>query len=635
LGIDNDYNENILFGGILDTPCTKFNTVGTKLQTVGTKLDTAGTKLGKSSNINDTQRILDTTVTPLHEILNIDPKVLINNNSNANMNMDNEYPCADMDTNTNNSFIDTGPPPNMFYTPSYNFYPANGTAITTESYASPFTSTPISNTESRAITTIDMSPTINTPTIPNISEPLPEKRAKKNNFKICRGTGKIIKVKKPPIIDGNENLSSNSSLSFLTELVTSILDFSPTEGSCLGGEKILICLKSPLIIISNIYVSFGGVEVPCDVLTPTVIRCYSPPLSLSIDLKGCHLWLTTQDGHVLSTPSIDTFEYINLPLNSDVEDINSYNSTEKENSLIIENKIHIENKIINETNNDLMLNSNKSFDMQKIAQNEQEINQIQILPLQLFSIQNFSVDTREHKIRIVERLSNFNCALKADIAINTLKSDILTENRNDQYSTNNSCNDDKLIKEESHIDSTDSKKDLEDLRFTIDAKNEKFNDERFKINNTHIKDEKYEDDNTLNDDGVPEQQWLDDTQLALLSTNSLQLLMDQYLLSVVTQLVQLASVDDDLRIELDALDSSGLSLLHYCCLYNLTALVPLLLDRRADITQRTSEASGPPVTGDPKSREGIGSTDTGLFLFIHGLYFLLFYFFVIHCWAVL
>jgi len=47
----------------------------------------------------------------------------------------------------------------------------------------------------------------------------------------------------------------------------------------------------------------------------------------------------------------------------------------------------------------------------------------------------------------------------------------------------------------------------------------------------------------------------------------------QYLLSVVKQLVQLAAVDDDLRTELDAVDGYGLSLLHYCCLYNLTALV--------------------------------------------------------------
>ena len=43
--------------------------------------------------------------------------------------------------------------------------------------------------------------------------------------------------------------------------------------------------------------------------------------------------------------------------------------------------------------------------------------------------------------------------------------------------------------------------------------------------------------------------------------------------------MQLVSVDDDLLCELDALDASGLSLLHYCCMYNLTVLVLVLLNR--------------------------------------------------------
>ena len=43
--------------------------------------------------------------------------------------------------------------------------------------------------------------------------------------------------------------------------------------------------------------------------------------------------------------------------------------------------------------------------------------------------------------------------------------------------------------------------------------------------------------------------------------------------------MQLVSVDDDVLCELDALDASGLSLLHYCCMYNLTVLVLVLLNR--------------------------------------------------------
>lgn len=51
------------------------------------------------------------------------------------------------------------------------------------------------------------------------------------------------------------------------------------------------------------------------------------------------------------------------------------------------------------------------------------------------------------------------------------------------------------------------------------------------------------------------------------------------LLSIPTSRIQLVSVDDDLLCELDALDASGLSLLHYCCMYNLTVLVLVLLKR--------------------------------------------------------
>ena len=82
-------------------------------------------------------------------------------------------------------------------------------------------------------------------------------------------------------------------------------------------------------------------------------------------------------------------------------------------------------------------------------------------------------------------------------------------------------------------------------------------------------------------------EWLDDHQLSNLSTAELEVVMDRYIMIVVRQLVQLAAVDDDLKAEIDALDSSGFSLLHYCCLYNLNSLVPVLLARGADVDKRT------------------------------------------------
>lgn len=86
-------------------------------------------------------------------------------------------------------------------------------------------------------------------------------------------------------------------------------------------------------------------------------------------------------------------------------------------------------------------------------------------------------------------------------------------------------------------------------------------------------------------------EWLDDQELSQLSPEDLEVLMDRYIMVVVKQLVQLAALDDDLKAEIDSLDSSGFSLLHYCCLYNLNSLIPVLLARGADVNRRTSTGS--------------------------------------------
>ena len=92
-------------------------------------------------------------------------------------------------------------------------------------------------------------------------------------------------------------------------------------------------------------------------------------------------------------------------------------------------------------------------------------------------------------------------------------------------------------------------------------------------------------------EAADEENWLDEHDFSLLQPADLEKLMDRYLMSVVKQLVEIASVDDELRAELDSLDSNGYSLLHYCCMYNLNALVPILIAKGASISQRTSGGS--------------------------------------------
>lgn len=98
-------------------------------------------------------------------------------------------------------------------------------------------------------------------------------------------------------------------------------------------------------------------------------------------------------------------------------------------------------------------------------------------------------------------------------------------------------------------------------------------------------------------DGGEGMQWLDDIEVSNLSNKELEEAMDQYIISVVEQLVRLGSLDEsldeELRAEIEEVDANGLSLLHYCCLYNLTSLITPLLTRGADVNQVTKSGSTP------------------------------------------
>jgi len=85
--------------------------------------------------------------------------------------------------------------------------------------------------------------------------------------------------------------------------------------------------------------------------------------------------------------------------------------------------------------------------------------------------------------------------------------------------------------------------------------------------------------------------WFDDHELNEKSAEQIEEVMDSSIMMVVKQLVQLASIDDDLKAEIDSLDASGFSLLHYCCIYNLTALIPVLLGKGADVNKRCASGS--------------------------------------------
>lgn len=87
--------------------------------------------------------------------------------------------------------------------------------------------------------------------------------------------------------------------------------------------------------------------------------------------------------------------------------------------------------------------------------------------------------------------------------------------------------------------------------------------------------------------------WLDEVAVSKMSNAELEIAMDQYITTIMQELVNFAALDDDLKAEINSLDPSGFSLLHYCSLYDLTSLIPILVARGAEVNQHTSSGSTP------------------------------------------
>lgn len=82
---------------------------------------------------------------------------------------------------------------------------------------------------------------------------------------------------------------------------------------------------------------------------------------------------------------------------------------------------------------------------------------------------------------------------------------------------------------------------------------------------------------------------LDDSTIETLSDHDLEQLSDKLLERVVRQLITLAHTSDELLEELNSLDETGLSLLHYVSFYNYAQLVPVLLAHGAHVNQQSTQ----------------------------------------------
>lgn len=87
--------------------------------------------------------------------------------------------------------------------------------------------------------------------------------------------------------------------------------------------------------------------------------------------------------------------------------------------------------------------------------------------------------------------------------------------------------------------------------------------------------------------------WLDELEVSKMSNNELEIAMDQYITTIMKELVNFAALDDDLKAEINSLDPSGYSLLHYCSIYDLRTLIPILVSRGAEVNQHSGSGSTP------------------------------------------
>jgi hypothetical protein len=80
---------------------------------------------------------------------------------------------------------------------------------------------------------------------------------------------------------------------------------------------------------------------------------------------------------------------------------------------------------------------------------------------------------------------------------------------------------------------------------------------------------------------------LSGVELLNISDHELKAVVEEQIVKLVEDLIRRATLNNDIRNEIDTLDSNGFNLLHYSCLYNQVALVPILLMRGAKINKKT------------------------------------------------
>ncbi|KAI9916065.1 hypothetical protein PsorP6_008464 [Peronosclerospora sorghi] len=181
---------------------------------------------------------------------------------------------------------------------------------------------------------------------------------------------------------------------------------------------------------------------------------------------------------------------------------------------------------------------------------------------------------RQCKIRVVERLSEFHqaiCTTSAECVVSGDKSDTFAGSNGGE----------KKI----HLGIDHNPQGLPDVHSSLDS------------SLIHVRHQCLEPSCSTLPDGkltpqLPSYEsstFLDDCTIEVLSDNELEQLSEKLLEVVVHQLVTVAHTSKELLEELNSLDETGLSLLHYVSFYNYFQLVPVLVAHGAHINQQSTQ----------------------------------------------
>ena len=328
-----------------------------------------------------------------------------------------------------------------------------------------------------------------------------------------------------------------STLSATSNAATSIIAFQPTFGPALSQIEILIIITVPLseaVLKDGVQVLFGATAVDSEVIQPTVLRCHTPVLPSG----NVHLSLLTSTRRALCLPSDRPFTF--APASDDS-------------------------------------------------------------PL----LQPPQVPPPSSSSSAVERFTSpcSSTAVSADDAMDAMlaRDEIAfqalanqTTSPMDAYRPHTGTTDDmghgsaSAGKDFMNVASPSSMSPSPQLgarRRALHA-DSGGNDDADAIDRSH-KIRLVERLGSLHDD------WPDDGSLNLLPTSDLSALLERYTMSVVAQLVDMASDNQELIHELNLLDRHGHNLLHYCCLFSQTGLIPVLLRRGVDANARTRQGCTP------------------------------------------